>query len=150
MRKSLESTTLLIRKESGQCFFLSKLVCFRRKSFGFCKTVGLVFGKIFPRAAHKHRLQMLTHFQECIKAAKAAKLEVLQINIFTALLSGLKGIVEDKVSFGGTEVISAGVSLIGPALTSTNPQLRCAAGECLGRIAQVNNYFVEIIFGFVC
>ena len=105
----------------------------------------LVFGKIFPRAAHKHRLQMLTHFQECIKAAKAAKLEVLQINIFTALLSGLKGIVENKVSFGGTEVVSAGVSLIGPALTSTNPQLRCAAGECLGRIAQVNNYFVEII-----
>ena len=97
----------------------------------------LVFGKIFPRAAHKHRLQMLTHFQECIKAAKAAKLEVLQINIFTALLSGLKGIVEDKVSFGGGEVVSAGMSLIGPALTSTNPQLRCAAAECLGRIAQV-------------
>ena len=84
---------------------------------------------------------MLTNFLDCIKAAKAAKLEVLQINIFTALLSGLKGIVEDKVSFGGDEVVSAGVSLIGQALTSTNPQLRCTAGECLGRIAQVTTSF---------
>ena len=47
-----------------------------------------VFGKIFPRAAHKHRLQMLQHFNETIKTAKANKLEVLQTNIFTALLSG--------------------------------------------------------------
>ena len=96
-----------------------------------------VFGKIFPRAAQKHRLQMLNHFLECIKVAKAAKLEVLQINIFTALLSGLKGIVEDKARLGGGEVVSAGMSLIVPALTSPSPQLRCAAGECLGRIAQV-------------
>ena len=27
----------------------------------------IVFGKIFPRAAHKHRLQMLNHFNECIR-----------------------------------------------------------------------------------
>ena len=64
-----------------------------------------VFGKIFPRAAQKHRLQMLNHFNDCIRTAKTNKLEVLQINIFTALLSGLKGIVEDKTSFGGGRVV---------------------------------------------
>ena len=96
-----------------------------------------VFGRIFPRAAHKHRLQMLAHFTDCIKTAKTARLEVLQLNIFTALLSGLKGLVEDKAGMGGGEVVSAAVALLSPALTSTNPLLRCAAGECLGRIAQV-------------
>ena len=103
-----------------------------------------VFGRIFPRAAHKHRLQMLAHFTDCIKTAKTARLEVLQLNIFTALLSGLKGLVEDKASMGGGEVVSAAVALLSPALTSTNPLLRCAAGECLGRIAQVvaDNKFI--------
>ena len=74
------------------------------------------------------------------RTAKANKLEVLQINIFTALLSGMKGLVEDKTSFGGSEVVSAGTSLISSVLTSANPLLRCAAGECLGRIAQVYGY----------
>ena len=73
----------------------------------------VMFGKIFLQATHKHRLQILTHFQECIKAAKAAKLEILQINICTALLSGLKSFVEYKVSFGGSKIINA--------ITSTNP-----------------------------
>jgi len=107
----------------------------------------VVFGKIFPRAAQKHRLQMLNHFSECIKTAKANKLEVLQINIFTALLSGLKGLVEDKTSFGGKELTSAATNLISSVLTSNNPLLRCAAGESLGRIAQVvsdNKFIAEM------
>ena len=36
----------------------------------------VVFGRTFPRAANKHRLQMLNHFTECLKSAKAARLEV--------------------------------------------------------------------------
>jgi len=107
----------------------------------------VVFGKIFPRAAQKHRLQMLNHFTECIKTAKTNKLEVLQINIFTALLSGLKGLVDDKTSFGGKELTSAATGLISGVLTSNNPLLRCAAGESLGRIAQVvsdNKFIAEM------
>ena len=97
----------------------------------------VVFGRIFPRVAQKHRMQMLQHFGECIRTAKTNKAEILQINIFTALLSGLKGLVEEKTVFGGSEVISAATSLITAALTSQNPLLRCAAGEALGRMAQV-------------
>ena len=84
----------------------------------------------------KHRLQMLIHFQECIMAANAAKIEVPQIKIFTALLSGLTRIIEEggRGQLWRGEVISAGMSLNGPALTSTNQQLRCAAAECLRRI----------------
>jgi len=107
----------------------------------------VVFGKIFPRAAQKHRLQMLNHFADCIKTAKANKLEVLQINIFTALLSGLRGLVDDKASFGGKELTAAATSLISGVLTSNNPLLRCAAGESLGRISQVvsdNKFIAEM------
>ena len=82
------------------------------------------------------RLQKLIHFQECIMAANAAKIEVPQIKIFTALLSGLTRIIEEggRGQLWRGEVISAGMSLNGPALTSTNQQLRCAAAECLRRI----------------
>ena len=97
----------------------------------------VVFGRTFPQAANKHRLQMLNHFTECLKTAKASRLEELQLNIMTALLSGLKGLVEEKVVVGGSEVVKVSVSLIRTVLTSSNPGLRCAAGECLGRIAQV-------------
>ena len=97
----------------------------------------VVFGRTFPRAANKHRVQMLSHFAESLKTAKAARLEVLQLNIMTAVLSGLKGVVEEKVSLGGSEVVKLSTSLVRTVLTSPNPSLRCAAGECLGRIAQV-------------
>ena len=39
------------------------------------------------------------------------------------------GTREDEDSFGGGEMISASMSFCGPALTSTNQQLRCAAAE---------------------
>lgn len=53
----------------------------------------LLFGQIFPRVANKHRVQMLDHFIECIKHTKSSRQEAVQMNVFTALLSGLKGLV---------------------------------------------------------
>lgn len=49
-----------------------------------------LFGLVFPRVAHKHRLQMLQHFSDCIKSSKSARQQAVQINIFTAVLCGLK------------------------------------------------------------
>ncbi|KAK5639624.1 hypothetical protein RI129_012116 [Pyrocoelia pectoralis] len=96
-----------------------------------------LFGQIFPRVANKHRLQMLEHFIECIKHAKSSRQEAVQMNVFTALLSGLKGLSEAKTGFGQEDVKKAATSLILGALTSANPILRCAAGEAVGRMAQV-------------
>lgn len=59
------------------------------------------------------------------------------MNIFTALLCGLKGLTESKCSIGQEDVRKSATNLIINALISTNPILRCAAGEALGRIAQV-------------
>lgn len=50
----------------------------------------LVFASIFSHVAHKHRIQMLNHFQECIKHSKAARQEAIQMNILTAILGALK------------------------------------------------------------
>lgn len=96
-----------------------------------------LFGLIFPKVANKHRLQMLEHFGECIKHAKSSRQEAVQMNIFTALLCGLKGLTETKSSIGQDEVRKSATNLIINALNCANPILRCAAGEALGRIAQV-------------
>lgn len=96
-----------------------------------------LFGLIFPRAANKHRLQMVTHFVECIKHAKSSRQEAVQMNIFTAVLCGLKGLTETKAQIGQDDVRTQITSLIIGGLTSANPILRCAAAEALGRLAQV-------------
>ena len=49
-----------------------------------------LYGQIFPRVAHKHRYQMLQHFNECIKQAKSTRQQAVQMNIFTAVLCAMK------------------------------------------------------------
>ncbi|CAH0562547.1 unnamed protein product [Brassicogethes aeneus] len=97
----------------------------------------LLFGQIFPRVTNKHRVQMIEHFCECIKHARSTRQEAVQMNVFTALLSGLKGLTEAKLNLGQEDIKKAAVNLIIGALTSSNPILRCAAGEAAGRMAQV-------------
>lgn len=80
---------------------------------------------------------MFEHFAECIKHAKSSRQEAVQMNIFAALLSGLKGLNETKSSIGQDDVKKSATSLITAALVSSHPILRCAAGEASGRIAQV-------------
>ena len=50
----------------------------------------LLFGRTFPAVANKHRLQLLTHFRECVRQAKGARQQAIQVNIFTAFLAALK------------------------------------------------------------
>ncbi|KAF7405269.1 hypothetical protein HZH66_004175 [Vespula vulgaris] len=96
-----------------------------------------LFGQIFPRVANKHRLQMLDHFSECIKHTKSGRQEAIQMNVFTAVLSGLKGLNEAKTGFGQEDVKKSATNLIISTLVSSNSILRWAAGEAVGRMAQV-------------
>lgn len=96
-----------------------------------------LFGLIFPRVANKHRLQMLDHFAECIKQAKSSRQEAVQMNIFTALLSGLKGLTDSKAVIGQEDVKKSATNLIVAGLISNNATLRCAAAEAIGRMAKV-------------
>ncbi|XP_075452758.1 HEAT repeat-containing protein 5B isoform X5 [Ascaphus truei] len=96
-----------------------------------------LFGVVFPHVSSKHRLQMLDHFAECVKQAKGVRQQAVQLNIFTAVLSALKGLAENKSSLGPEEVRKSALTLVMGALDNPNPILRCAAGEALGRMAHV-------------
>ena len=50
----------------------------------------VLFGRSFPAVADKHRQQLLSHFRECVRQAKGARQQAIQINIFTAFLAALK------------------------------------------------------------
>ncbi|XP_054269957.1 HEAT repeat-containing protein 5B-like isoform X2 [Macrosteles quadrilineatus] len=97
----------------------------------------VLFGCVFPRVANKHRLQMLEHFAECMKAAKSCRADAVTLNVFAALLSGLKGLTDNKAGIGQDDVKKNATALIIGVLTNGSSMLRCAAAECLGRLAQV-------------
>ncbi|XP_072169312.1 HEAT repeat-containing protein 5B-like [Diadema setosum] len=103
-----------------------------------------LFGVVFPHVADKHRNKILEHFQDCIQQAKSARQQAVQINIFTAVLSALKGLADAKQRLTNTKVRNAAYALIMGALNNANPILRCSAGEALGRMAQVggDNTFI--------
>lgn len=101
-----------------------------------------LYGQMYPKVPNKHRLQMLLHFADCISKqasskSNAASRQALQINIFTAVLSSLKALAETKCDIGDEPVKKATLRLVLDTLTHTNQALRCAAGEALGRMAQV-------------
>ncbi|KAF6204448.1 hypothetical protein GE061_002789 [Apolygus lucorum] len=97
----------------------------------------ILFGSVFPRVSNKHRVQMLGHFTDCIKAAKSSRADALSLNVFSALLAGLKGLTEAKATLGQDDVNKSCTALILGALGSQSAMLRCAAAEALGRMAQV-------------
>uniref|UniRef100_A0AAX7SCP1 HEAT repeat-containing protein 5B n=1 Tax=Astatotilapia calliptera TaxID=8154 RepID=A0AAX7SCP1_ASTCA len=95
-----------------------------------------LFGVVFPHVSFKHRQGALSYC-ECIKQAKGVRQQAVQLNIFTAVLSALKGLAENKSTLGPEEVRKSALALVMGALDNPNPILRCAAGEALGRMAQV-------------
>ena len=99
----------------------------------------MLFGKAFPDVSTKHRLQLLSHFSECIRQAKSHRQQAIQVNIFTAFLAALKSLIDAKSSLGKEGTLESAYVLVKGALASTNPILRCAAGEALGRLLQVGD-----------
>ena len=97
----------------------------------------LLFGKVFVFLAAKHKQQILEHLAGCVKEAKSQRQQALLINVFTALLSALKNLNEAKSEPLTEPIVGAFVSLIQVGIASENLMLRCAAGEALGRLAQV-------------
>lgn len=100
---------------------------------------------MYPKIPNKHRLQMLLHFFDCLNSKQAgsskgttSRQAALQINIFTAVLSSLKSLAEAKSDIGDEQIKKATLKLVMETLTHSNQVLRCAAGEALGRMAQVS------------
>ena len=55
---------------------------------------------------------MLEHFTDCMKTAKHNRQEAIHINIFTALLLGLKQMGDQKITINQEEVKRAAANLI--------------------------------------
>lgn len=56
--------------------------------------------------------QMLNLFGDMIRAAKSQRQEAVQMNIFTAVLSALKILSDNKASFGQDDVKKAATALL--------------------------------------
>ena len=104
----------------------------------------MVFGLVFPRAAVKHRAQMLEHFSQHLKVSQTQssqnqRAEAVCLNIYAAVLASLRGLVDVKAkSLGNDEVKRLALGIIVSGLVSNHSMIRCTAAECLGRLAQVN------------
>lgn len=55
---------------------------------------------------------MLEHFSECIKASKSSRADAVTLNVFSALLTGLKGLTESKSILGSEDVKKSATALI--------------------------------------
>lgn len=97
----------------------------------------LLFGRMFSYLASKHQQQILEHLLTCVRQAKSTRQQAVLINVFTAILTALKNLIEAKVETIGEPVINGFINLINIGVASSSPMLRCAAGEALGRLAQV-------------
>ncbi|NXU59521.1 HTR5A protein, partial [Turnix velox] len=96
-----------------------------------------LFGVIFSNVAESHRLQVLEQLLNSIKQTKGSRQQIVQLNVVSAFSTSLKYLASCKGSLGPEEVRRSALTLVMGALESNNPLLRCAAAECLARLAQV-------------
>ncbi|NWS14930.1 HTR5A protein, partial [Pachyramphus minor] len=96
-----------------------------------------LFGVMFSHLAESHRLQALEQFLNSIKQTKGSRQQIVQQHVVSAFSISLKHLANCKGSLGSEEVRRSALALVMGALESNNPLLRCAAAECLARLAQV-------------
>uniref|UniRef100_A0A8C3UHC5 HEAT repeat-containing protein 5A n=1 Tax=Catharus ustulatus TaxID=91951 RepID=A0A8C3UHC5_CATUS len=96
-----------------------------------------LFGVMFSHITESHRLQVLEQFLNSIRQTKGSRQQIVQIHVVSAFSTSLKHLANCKGSLGSEEVRRSALMLVMGALESNNPLLRCAAAECLARLAQV-------------
>ncbi|XP_062350328.1 HEAT repeat-containing protein 5A [Cinclus cinclus] len=96
-----------------------------------------LFGVVFSHITESHRLQVLEQLLNTIKQTKGSRQQIVQLHVVAAISTSLKHLANCKGSLGSEEVRRSTLMLVMGALESNNPLLRCAAAECLARLAQV-------------
>ena len=94
----------------------------------------------------------LDHFTQHLKVnqnqAGNSRSEAINANIYAAVLASLKGLVDVKAkTLGNEELKKLAMNIIMSGIISSNANIRCAAAECLGRLAQVltTNYLANVL-----
>jgi len=98
-----------------------------------------LYSKMFIRISNKHRLNMFQHFIDLIKQFKDTRQEAIQINMLTAILLSLKNLAKTKQSLpiDDDNLKKCACTLIIQTLNHSNPILRYAAAEALGRLIKL-------------
>ncbi|NWY97794.1 HTR5A protein, partial [Loxia curvirostra] len=96
-----------------------------------------LFGVMFSHITESHRLQVLEQLLNSIKQTKGSRQQIVQLHVVSAFSTSLKHLANCKGSLGSEEVRRSALMLVMGALESNNRLLRCAAAECLARLAQV-------------
>ncbi|NWT66279.1 HTR5A protein, partial [Prunella himalayana] len=96
-----------------------------------------LFGVMFSHITESHRLQVLEQLLNSIKQTKGSRQQTVQLHVVSAFSTSLKHLANCKGGLGSEEVRRSALMLVMGALESNNPLLRCAAAECLARLAQV-------------
>ncbi|NXJ17877.1 HTR5A protein, partial [Dicrurus megarhynchus] len=96
-----------------------------------------LFGVMFSHITESHRLRVLEQLLNSIKQTKGSRQQIVQLHVVSAFSTSLKHLANCKGSLGSEEVRRSALMLVMGALESNNPLLRCAAAECLARLAQV-------------
>lgn len=94
----------------------------------------------------------LDHFTQHLKVnqnqAGNSRSEAINANIYAAVLASLKGLVDVKAkTLGNEELKKLAMNIIMSGIISSNANIRCAAAECLGRLAQVQQttYLAKVL-----
>ncbi|NXK89235.1 HTR5A protein, partial [Formicarius rufipectus] len=96
-----------------------------------------LFGVMFSHIAESHRLHALEQLLNAIKQTKGSRQQIVHLHVVSAFSTSLKHLAYCKGSLGSEEVRRSALALVMGALESASPLLRCAAAECLARLAQV-------------
>ncbi|KAG8560615.1 hypothetical protein GDO81_015048 [Engystomops pustulosus] len=106
-------------------------------AFTVIQAAASLFGVLLSNMPEAQRSQILEQLVDSIKQAKGNRQQSVQLSALSALCCFLKHLASNHISLVSEEARRPCLSLIHGSLESRNPWLRCAAVECMARLAHV-------------
>ncbi|XP_077117159.1 HEAT repeat-containing protein 5A isoform X2 [Ranitomeya variabilis] len=106
-------------------------------TFTVIQAAAALFGVLLSNMPESQRTQILEQLVDSVKQTKGFRQQSVQLSALSALCCFLKHLASNHINLGPEETRRPCLSLIVGALESRNPWLRCAAVECLARLAHV-------------
>ncbi|CAJ0931852.1 unnamed protein product, partial [Ranitomeya imitator] len=106
-------------------------------NFTVIQAAAALFGVLLSNMPESQRTQILEQLVDSVKQTKGFRQQSVQLSALSALCCFLKHLASNHINLGPEETRRPCLSLIVGALESRNPWLRCAAVECMARLAHV-------------
>ncbi|KAM4013422.1 HEAT repeat-containing protein 5A isoform 2-T2 [Anomaloglossus baeobatrachus] len=106
-------------------------------TFTVIQAAASLFGVLLSNMPESQRTQILEQLVDSVKQAKGFRQQSVQLSALSALCCFFKHLASNHINLGPEETRRPCLSLIVGALESRNPWLRCAAVECVARLAHV-------------